>query len=71
MITKQEEYLADFESSIGTKYYELGEAKGIEIGEINATRKLAAKLLDQGLDPEMVSRVTGLHHDDLKASSAH
>jgi len=66
MLTKQEEFLADFESSVGTKYYAAGKAEG----RAEAAAELDAKLLDQGLDPKMVTAITGLTNDGLKAMNA-
>jgi len=45
------------------------EEKGIEIGEAKGIEKIAIKMLQQKLDLELISSVTGLTIDEIKALS--
>ena len=47
----------------------IGEAKGIEIGEAKGIEKTAIKMLKQKLDLQLISSVTGLTVDEIKALS--
>lgn len=44
---------------------QLGEQRGIEKGEREATLKIARTMLQNGIDRNIVMKVTGLTEDDL------
>ncbi|TBL66009.1 Rpn family recombination-promoting nuclease/putative transposase, partial [Hafnia paralvei] len=47
------------------KGIQLGEQRGIEKGEREATLKIARTMLQNGLDRNTVMKMTGLSEDDL------
>jgi len=65
MLTKQEEYIQDWNSACGTQFY----AAGIAEGKAEERRELAQAMLQQGLSPEMIARITGLEIPEINPSS--
>jgi len=75
MLTKQQEFIDDVKSAIGTQAFAAGKAEGHAEGHAEgaakAKRDVAINLLSQGLNPQAVAFGTGLPLPDVQALAAH